>query len=211
MLHSEHRVVGPVGATGLRIEQPESPRPDAAGHAPPRDDRHRSACRTEPNPSRVEHLHSARRPEVEQATRFQEEFALLRKEKGKPRQVNHLLIDLDLGEIRAGGEIGRDRRHHWYLHIEAGFSPKKPVPDLCAGAVVFRRGGSCQDIRVRLDIADPIEGAQLGQVAFMQQLVQPLGAAPGPPQVLLVLAPDEAPHVCGMGFGTQRSSPRNRA
>src|SRR6266704_7093359 len=29
----------------------------------------------------------------------------------------------------------------------------------------------------------------------MQQLVQPLGAAPGAPQVLLVLAPDEAAHI----------------
>jgi len=52
-----------------------------------------------------------------------------------------LLIGLDLGEVGAGGEIGRDGRRHRDLHVEAGLPPKKPVPDLGAGTVVFRRGG----------------------------------------------------------------------
>src|SRR5207247_6346699 len=99
------------------------------------------------------------------------------------------------GEIGAGSEIRCDGRRYRYLHVETGLSPKKSIPDLRAGAVVFRRRGSRQNIRVSLDIADAIEGAQLNQLAFMQQLVQPLGAAPGAPQVLLVLAPDEAAHV----------------
>src|SRR5207244_9852234 len=117
---------------GLSIEQPDSPRPDAAGHAPPRDDRHRRACRIEPNPSRIEHLHPARRPEVEQPTRFQEKLPLLGKEKGKAGQVDYLLIDLDLGEVGAGGEIGRDVRRHRALHAKPGLPPKNPVPDLAA-------------------------------------------------------------------------------
>src|SRR2546428_212087 len=131
---------------------PVPPGPAAAGPAPPAVDGHRRACRIEPNPSRIEHLHPARRPEVEQPTRFQEKLPLLGKEKGKAGQVDYLLIDLDLGEIGACSEIGRDCRRHRYLHIETGLSPQKRIPDLRAGAVVFRRGGSSQDIRVRLDI-----------------------------------------------------------
>src|SRR5207249_3422133 len=81
----------------------------------------------------------ARRREIQQPTRFQEKLPLLGKEKGKAGQVDHLLIDLDLGEIGACSEIGRDGRRHRDLHIEPGLSPKKPIPDLRADAVVFRR------------------------------------------------------------------------
>ena len=105
------------------------------------------------------------------------------------------MVDLDLGEIGAGGEIGRDGRRHWDFHVEASLAAKKSVPDSGADTVVFRRSGSRQDIRVRLDIADAIEGAELRQLAFIEQVIQPLGPAPRTPQVLFILASDEAAHV----------------
>src|SRR5207302_10773106 len=71
----------------------------------------------------------------------------------------------------------------------------KAITDRRSDAVALRGRGSRQNVRVSLDVADAMEGAQLGQLAFVQQLVQPLGPAPGAPQVLFVLASDEPSYV----------------
>src|SRR5207253_7430430 len=77
VLDPNHRVVGLVCPAGLRVEDTDSPWPEPPVEPAPGEDRHRRTARVEADAARVEQLHSARCAEVEQATRFEEELALL--------------------------------------------------------------------------------------------------------------------------------------
>ena len=149
MLHAEHRVVGAISSADLGVEQPEAPRPDAPGNAPTRDDRHRGACRIEPNPSRVEDLHPARRPEVKQPTRFQEKLAFLGKEQIEPRQIHLLLVDFHLREIRVVGEVGGQALRDPVLGVDAPVGVAVVRNSRAHGAI---RGEAGQDVRLQFQI-----------------------------------------------------------
>ncbi len=60
------------------------------------------------------------RPELEHAGVLEEEVALLREEQVEARQVDLLLVGLDLREVGVDGEVPRQARGHAVLHVEAG-------------------------------------------------------------------------------------------
>ena len=57
--------------------------------------------------------------EVEHAAAFEEELALLRQEQVEARQVDLLLVDLDLREVGVDGEVGGEIRGDAVLHVAA--------------------------------------------------------------------------------------------
>ena len=58
--------------------------------------------------------------ELEDARVLEEEVALLRKEQAEPRQVDLLLVGLDLREVGVDGEVPRQAARDAVLHVEAG-------------------------------------------------------------------------------------------
>src|SRR5690349_4267026 len=195
VLNAHDGVVRLVAATRLRVQHAHLPRPEPTVHATAGEDRHGRAARVEPDAARIEELHPPRRPEVEEPTRFQEEPALLREEERKPGQVDHLLIGLHLREVRADREIRRQRWRYAYLRIHAALRAEEARGGLSADAVVLGFHGAPEDVRVQLDITRPVQGAQVDDRPLLVEMIQPLGATVGLPQVFLVLPADEPPHV----------------
>ena len=122
---------------GLDVEHADAPPADLAGQAAADVDRHDAAA-VEADAPAVEHVGhvggaaeagaryaataAARRAaaaEVEQASALEKELALLGQEQVEARQVDLLLVDLDLREVGVHGEIGGQVRGDAVLQIAA--------------------------------------------------------------------------------------------
>src|SRR6185436_21158565 len=79
VLDPERQVVHLVSAPGPRVQDAERPGTGLAVETATREDRHRHIV-AQPNPPRLEDLEPLRRAEVEDATRLEEELALLGEE-----------------------------------------------------------------------------------------------------------------------------------
>ena len=84
------------------------------------------------------------------------------------------------------------RRRDSQLRLYTRFRTDEAVGDTRTGAVVFGLDHATQHVGVELHVAAAPHGPHLVQLAGVQELIQPLRPAPGAPQILLVLASDEA-------------------
>jgi hypothetical protein len=78
----------------------------------------------------------AARTELKYAGVFEEEVPLFGKEQVKPRQVDLLLVGLDLREIGVEREVPRETRCDAVLHVEAGIEIApvgRDADPVCAG------------------------------------------------------------------------------
>src|SRR5204862_7920984 len=126
------------GTTRLRIEEGKFPGPEASVDASPGDDRRRRAARVEADATRIEKLHPARRPQIELATRFQEELALFGEEERKAGEVDDLLVGLYLREVGIDRDVGRQRRRDPELGVDAALAADVTILGRSADAIVLR-------------------------------------------------------------------------
>src|SRR5439155_16424885 len=139
--------------------------------------------------------HPRRRAQVEQPARLEEELSLLRKEEWKAGEVDDLLIGLDLREVSVDGEVRGQRRRQPDLGVGADLAAEEVAPRLTAHAVVLGLHGPAERIRIPLEITRALQGPKLVDRSFIVEMVESLRPAIRAPQVLLVLAADEPPHV----------------
>ena len=66
--------------------------------------------------------------EGERALVLEEELALLGKEQAEPRQVDLLLVGLDLGEVGVVGEVRGQALRHAVLHVDADVAAEVVAP-----------------------------------------------------------------------------------
>jgi len=119
---TQHQIVRVFSSTCAGVEESDPPLARFAVHARAAEDRHRRAGGVETDVSRIEQLRTLRRADVEQATRLEKEFALLRKERRKSREIDHLLIGFDLREVRVERQIRCQRRSQRQLGVNAGLA-----------------------------------------------------------------------------------------
>ena len=86
--------------------------------------------------------------ERERALVLQEEVAFLRKEQIESREVDLLLVRLDLREVGVDRQVGDESLRHGILHVETGLRP----PDRSRSRGVATRVRRQARDRVRLDI-----------------------------------------------------------
>ena len=106
---------------------------DAAGQAPAAVDRHGAALFEPDAPAVEQDRHLVRAPptcrrraaERERARVLEEELALLREEEAEAREVDLLLVGLDLGEVGVVGEVGREVLRHAVLHVDADVAGRR--------------------------------------------------------------------------------------
>ena len=133
---------------GLDVQRPDVEGADLAGQPSTRPNRHHPRA-LQPDLAAEEQggQPAAEVPaalgEVEVAPTLQEELALLREEQAEPRQVDLLLVHLDLGEVGVEGEVCRQVARHAVLDVE---------PGLAVRGVAHRRRGR----EVRGDAADGV-------------------------------------------------------
>ena len=155
-LDAEHAEVGRDGAgarrvVGLNVDGPHAEITHLAGQASAAQNRHgaslveadppaeedgggvsasKEARRADTPPRGPAAAGAGRPPEVEDPLTLQKELALLREEQAEPRQVDLLLVHLDLREIGVPGEVRRQILGESVLHVATRL----------AGAVVRDRG-----------------------------------------------------------------------
>src|SRR5437773_2082320 len=195
VLDPNDSVVGLVCPAGLRVEDTDPPRPEPPVEPTPREDRHRRTTRVEAEAARVEQLHPARRPQVELPARFEEELALLGKEEGKSGEVDDLLVGFYLREVGADRDVRGQRRCDAELSVDPALAAEIAAHCLPADAVVLRLHGPTERIWVQLEIVGTAQIPEIRDCSFVVQAVEPLRPAVRAPQVLLVLASNEAPDV----------------
>jgi hypothetical protein len=105
-------------AADLNRYDPAAVEADAA--AVEQERRRRLAVVAAAQPAPAEVAAGAAAAEIEDAAAFKEEVALLRKEQVEARQVELLLIDLDLREVGVVGEVGHQVGGDAVLHVAAG-------------------------------------------------------------------------------------------
>ena len=113
---ASHHEVGAQGAAdrlvvSLDVDQPEAEAADPARQTAPGDDRHLPPL-VQANPPAVEQHRGVAPPprraaEAERALVLEKELALLGEEQAETREVNLLLVRLDLGEVGIDGDVGR--------------------------------------------------------------------------------------------------------
>ena len=134
--------------------------PDAAGQPRAGEDRNRVAGVRQADVPAEEQAHVLRRvlrgrrpppppppgvaaaAELEDAGVLEEEVALLGKEQAEARQVDLLLVGLDLREVGVDREVQRQARRHAVLHVEPGV-------EIAVGRGRADRVGAAE--RIRLD------------------------------------------------------------
>ena len=118
-----------------------------AGHTAAADDWDLRALVTDPDPPGEEDLDLPGTSDGEETGVLQEERPLLRKEQVEPVEVDLLVIDLDLCEVRVVGQIKRQARGNAVLEVGA------EVP--CAGCPSLgrRTHSLAQHIRGQLEVA----------------------------------------------------------
>ena len=208
-----NRLVPRVDVQGAHIELP-----DLARQARAADNGHHAAL-LQPDPPAVEelrHVDGAEEPagrlgarpadgregatgEAEDATSFEKELPLLRKEQGEAGQVDLALVHLHLREVRVVGEVGGQVPGDAVLHVDAAVDAH--IVDLHGGCGQVR-GQAADDIRFDLEAAARRRRLQANQRAGLGDAEHPAGATAesgrdgqrrqiGP----LVLAPDGAPEL----------------
>src|SRR5881396_1368774 len=195
VLDPNDSVVGLVCSAGLRVEHTDPPWPEPPVEPTPGEDRHRRTARVEADAARVEQLHPAGRPQVELPARFEEKLALLGKEERKSGEIDDLLVGFYLREVGAGGDVRSQRRRDAELGVDSALAAEITARCLPADAVVLRLHGPTERIRVQLEIVGTVQIPELGDRSFIVQAVEPLRPAVRAPQVLLVLASNEAPDI----------------
>ena len=166
-----------------------------AGQPRPPDDRYRDAAFRQADPSREEQVGAA--PEagpaadVEHAGVLQEEVALLGEEEREARQVDLLLVHLDLGEVGVQREVQVEARRHAVFDVEAVLV--EPGPVQASGYGVLPAAG--QHVRRQPQIQAPVDPADAAQGACLAETGQLVFLGDRGPEDLLVLAPDVAHEV----------------
>ena len=126
--------------------------------------------------------------EREGAGVLDEEVPLLRKEERKAGQVDLLLVDLDLGEVRVVREVERQPRRDPELHVEpdVGLAACAPFLDQRPRLVLHERVGLHPQVESRPHAP---ESGQRPRLRHLVDLVPPIERRP---EGVLRLAPDAA-------------------
>ena len=95
-------------------------RPDLPAHARPGVDRNRIAVLIDADPPREEQLHLARRAELEEPGVLEKERPLLGEEQIEAREVDLLVVDFDLREVRVERGVEREAGRDSVLEIQSG-------------------------------------------------------------------------------------------
>lgn len=113
-----------LGRCGRDVEHPEAEDPLAPVGLEPAVDRHRVGVLVEPDAAGEEELRLPERAELEDVEAGEEEGAPLGEEEREAIEVDHLRVEVHLGEVGEEGELAPDVVGEPQAHLAAGLEPE---------------------------------------------------------------------------------------
>src|SRR5216683_6838038 len=139
-----------------------------------------------------ERIDIAAQGEIEYPGILQKELPLFWKEELVGREIKLLRVDIDIGEVRVGGEIGHQIRAQAELDVDAT-GVERARSGRKTGARIARRKMAESRQSVRLD-DEQASTADVGNSLQLASMTDPRGtidAPPGRPEIFFIFAPDK--------------------